>query len=143
MKLKEMSKLELEVLSYTDLTYMILKEHKQAMNTPSIFKEICTLLEYSDADYESKIGDYYTSLTIDKRFVLLENAEWDLRENHSVTIEYDDEEVDDLEDSLDSDEDDEEQNEEENVDTINDDELDDEEEDIPLTIVEDEDSEEM
>ena len=41
MKLKEMTKEELEGLSYTDLTEMILKENKKAMNTPSIFKKIC------------------------------------------------------------------------------------------------------
>ena len=40
MKLKQMSKEELELLSYTDLTYMILKENKKSMNTPTIFKKI-------------------------------------------------------------------------------------------------------
>lgn len=141
MKLKDMSKLELEVLSYTDLTYMILKERKTTMNTPSIFKEICSLLEYSDADYENKIGDYYTSLTLDKRFVLLDTAEWDLRENHSVALEYDEEEPEDLEEALDED-DESEDIDEENVDTIRDDE-DLEDDEIPLTIVEEESEEEM
>ena len=94
MKLKQMSKEELELLSYTDLTYMILKENKKSMNTPTIFKKICDLLGYSDEEYSAKIGDYYTSLTIDKRFVLLDNAEWDLRDHHSVEIVIDDEEDD-------------------------------------------------
>jgi len=40
MKLSKMSKVDLELLSYTDLTEMILKENKKAMNTPSIFKII-------------------------------------------------------------------------------------------------------
>ena len=94
MKLKQMSKEELELLSYTDLTYMILKENKKSMNTPTIFKKICDLLGYSDEEYSAKIGDYYTSLTIDKRFVLLDNAEWDLRDHHSIEIVIDDEEDD-------------------------------------------------
>ena len=51
MKLKQMSKEELELLSYTDLTYMILKENKKSMNTPTIFKKICDLLGYSDEEY--------------------------------------------------------------------------------------------
>lgn len=89
-----MSKEELELLSYTDLTYMILKENKKSMNTPTIFKKICDLLGYSDEEYSAKIGDYYTSLTIDKRFVLLDNAEWDLRDHHSIEIVIDDEEDD-------------------------------------------------
>lgn len=96
MKLKDMKKEELEALSYTDLTEMILKENKKSMNTASIFKEICKLLELSDEEYTTKIGDYYTSLTTDKRFILLESAEWDLRDNHKVDIVLDDEEDEDV-----------------------------------------------
>ena len=81
-----MKKEELEVLSYTDLTEMILKENKKSMNTATIFKTICNLLELSDEDYANKIGDYYTSLTTDKRFILLDNAEWDLKDKHKVEI---------------------------------------------------------
>ena len=89
MKLKEMSKEELEVLSYTDLTEIILKENKKAMNTPSIFKKICDLLELTEEDYANQIGDYYTSLTTDKRFILLDTAEWDLKDKHKVEINLD------------------------------------------------------
>ena len=107
------------------MTYMILKENKKTMNTPDIFKEICNLLDYSEDEYVSKIGDYYTSLTMDKRFILLENNEWDIRDNHSIEIvldEEDEEEVetsdeedieDEFEDSMDDDLDD--------VDSIDDD----------------------
>lgn len=133
MNLKQMPKEELQLLSYTDLTYKILKENKKAMNTPSIFKVICELLEYSDEEYENKIGDYYTSLTIDKRFVLLENAEWDLRENHSIhlTVEEDEEVVEEIE----------EEEEEEEIITDDDDDL--EEDPLSLNIVEEDDLEEM
>ena len=96
MKLKDMKKEELEVLSYTDLTEMILKENKKPMNTANIFKKICELLELSEEEYSEKIGDYYTSLTTDKRFLLLDTAEWDLKDKHKVEIvldEDDDEEV--------------------------------------------------
>ena len=92
MNLKNITKEELETLSYADLAHLILKENGKSMNTPSIFKKICELLEYSDEEYSSKIGDFYTSLTTDKRFILLENAEWDSRDNHSVKIVMDDEE---------------------------------------------------
>lgn len=97
MKLKDMNKEELELLSYTDLTEMILKENNKSMNTPSIFKIICELLELSEEDYANKIGDYYTSLTTDKRFLLLDNAEWDLRTNHKVQIIVDEEDEEDEE----------------------------------------------
>lgn len=93
MKLKDIPVEELELMSYTDMTYMILKENKKPLNTPKIFKEICKLLGYSDDEYTAKIGDYYTSLTIDKRFVLLENNEWDIRDNHSVELIIDDDDA--------------------------------------------------
>lgn len=86
MKLKDMKKEELEVLSYTDLTEMILKENKKSMNTLNIFKHICELLSLSEEEYTNAIGDYYTSLTTDKRFILLDNAEWDLKDKHKVEI---------------------------------------------------------
>ena len=87
MNLKEMTKVELEGLSYTDLTELILKENKKAMNTPSIFKKICNLLELGEDEYTNQIGDYYTSLTTDKRFILLDSAEWDLKDKHKVKID--------------------------------------------------------
>ena len=92
MNLSKMTKEELETLSYADLTEMILKEEKNSLNTPSIFKKICKLLELSDDEYASQIGDFYTSLTTDKRFILLDNACWDLRDRHKIEIVLDDEE---------------------------------------------------
>lgn len=139
MKLKEMTKEELELLSYTDLTEMILKENKKAMNTPSIFKKICELLELSDEEYANKIGDYYTSLTTDKRFLLLDSAEWDLRDRHKVEIVLDDEDDEDEEELEDDSEDEIEQEEvDENIDDENeDDDLDDEDDIGDLSIVDD------
>lgn len=90
MKLKEMSKTELEALSYTDLTDMLLKEEKKPMNTSKLFRTICDLLGSDEKTYEANIGDYYTSLTTDKRFFLLENGEWDLKDRHAVKIVLDD-----------------------------------------------------
>lgn len=139
MKLKEMTKEELELLSYTDLTEMILKENKKAMNTPSIFKKICELLELSDEEYANKIGDYYTSLTTDKRFLLLDSAEWDLKDRHKVEIVLDDEDDEDEEELEDDSEDEIEQEEiDENIDEENDDDdLDDEDDIGDLSIVDD------
>ena len=97
MKIKDMPIEELELLSYTDLTYMLIKENNKTVTTPVVFKEICNLLDYSESEFESKIGDYYTSLTLDKRFVLLKNNEWDVRDNHSIQIVVDDEDEEETE----------------------------------------------
>lgn len=144
MKLKDMKIEELEALSYADLTEMILKENKKSMNTPTVFKKICELLNLSDEEYSEKIGDFYTSLTTDKRFILLDNAEWDLKDKHKVEINLDedieDEEYD--EDSLEEDEEDEnEEDMSESVEIVDDEvDLDDDMDD--LTIVDDDELEE-
>lgn len=138
-----MAKEDLEILSYADLTELILKEENKPLNTPTIFKKICELLDYSEDEYVNKIGDYYTSLTTDKRFVFLDTNEWDLREKNPVDIvmdededeeEYeedteDEEEVDEYEDDIDS--------------VIEDEELDDVDEEMEdLSILSDEELEE-
>ena len=71
MNLDSMTQEELELLSYTDLTELILKENNGAMNTAAIFKKISALVSLTDEEYASKIGDFYTSLTTDKRFIFL------------------------------------------------------------------------
>ena len=146
MKLKEMSKEELEVLSYTDLTEIILKENKKPMNTPNIFKKICELLELGEEEYTNQIGDYYTSLTTDKRFILLDTAEWDLKDKHKVEIDLS--EAEDEEESFDEEAEDQEIEEEvldevedESIE-ITDDEIDLDDDMEDLTIVDDEDLEE-
>lgn len=129
MKLKNASQEELQLLSYTDLTYKILKEENKTLNTPTIFKKICELLGYTDEEYAEKIGDYYTSLTIDKRFVMLENGEWDIRDNHAINISLDDDE-EEIETEEEEEVIEETEEDEENIDdVIDDDDLDDDVED--------------
>ena len=145
MKLKNMSKEEIQLLSYTDLTYLILKE-EGSMNTPTLFKRIAELLDYSDSDYTNKIGDYYTSLALDKRFVLLENNEWDIIDRHSVKLVVEDD-LDEEDEEPEEEIEDEEKTEElseENIDeeSMDDDLLDDNDDMGNLTILNDEEIEE-
>ena len=144
MRLEDMSKEELSLLSYTDLTEIILKENKKPMNTPSIFRIICDLLDYTDNDYTTKIGDYYTSLTTDRRFILLESAEWDLRDNHIIPLVIEDEEeIEDIIDDEEDEEDDDIEEDEEDIDSLIDDDLDENEEEIEdLSIVSEDEIEE-
>ncbi len=146
MNLKKMTKEELELLSYTDLTELILIENKNPMNTAAIFKKISELLSLTDEEYSSKIGDFYTSLTTDKRFIFLESdAEWDLRNRHTaqvVVTDDDDEDEDDEEETIDEEEETEEQDDIDSIDS-DDDELDDGDDDISeLSIISDEDLDE-
>src|SRR5574344_109600 len=150
MKVSELTKVELKTMSYTDIAYLILKEGN-VLNTAQLFKKVCGLLEYSDEEYSEKIGDFYTSLTTDSRFLFLESAEWDLRDNHVVKIEVDDEDEDEESDDIDYEKDNDdldgeekEDVEEEDLDAVKDDEdLDDDdtEDDLEeLSIVDEEES---
>ena len=87
MKLKKIPKNELELLSYTEIAKMYLEETKKTKNTADLFKEICSLLELSEAEYTEKITDFFQSLTTSKEFILLENGCWDLKNNHSVKVD--------------------------------------------------------
>ena len=82
MSLDQMKKEELELLSYKDMTSVILDECG-AMNTLELFTKIASLLDWPKSAIEKKIGDYYTTLTTDKNFLLLEDGKWDLRKRHT------------------------------------------------------------
>ena len=69
---------------------MYLKENKVKMNTADLFREVCKLLELDEGEYQDKIADFFQSLTTSKEFILLNDGNWDLKENHSVKIDMDD-----------------------------------------------------
>lgn len=140
--LSKMSPEELELMSYTDIAYALLKEEKKTMNIATIFKKVCDLLEYSEDDFSSKIGDFYTSMNIDKRFVLLDNNEWDVRDNHSIKVELEEDDDDEIIDEEIEEEVEEEI--EENDDTLYDDEneIDDDDDIDDLSIISDDEMDE-
>lgn len=88
--LNKMSKDELELLSYTKIAELYLKENKKTMNTAELFKEICNLLQLSEVEYQEKIADFFQSLTTSKEFILLNDGKWDLKSNHSVKVDIND-----------------------------------------------------
>ncbi len=112
-----MTKEDLEALSYKDITYLLLEED-QPMNTADIFHKITDLLGLSEAVYNNKIGDFYTSLTTDKRFLMLEDGTWDLRSRHTSdkVIKATDDEDEEIEE-VKEDEEDKEEIEEDNYDS--------------------------
>ena len=82
MSIKKMSKDELELLSNKDITNLLLEE-KGKQKTADLFKKIIKLLDLPEETFDQKIGDYFTSLTTDKRFILLEDGKWDLRSRYT------------------------------------------------------------
>lgn len=98
--MKELKKENIENLSYKDIANLIIENSKKGMNTLELFTNIVDLLELPKSTIDNKIGDFYTSLTTDKRFVLIDGL-WDLRSRHTsdkIIVKVDeDEEVDEEE----------------------------------------------
>ena len=99
-KLKDITKEELELMSFDDIAYLILKEKGKKMKTVEIFGKIKELIEMSDAEYEARIGDFFTLLSTEKRFLQLEQGFWDLRENHTAKIEIEEDDDDEIEENV-------------------------------------------
>ena len=118
--LKNMTKEELELLSYTDIAAMYLKENKTTKNTAELFKEVCNLLELSDDEYADQIADFFQSLTTSKDFILLDSGNWDLKANHSVKVVIDDIDEDVTEEETEEDDEPDEETEPDDLDTIDD-----------------------
>ena len=108
--MKSIKKENVKDLSYKDITNLILENNKDGMNTLDLFTMIVDLLELPKDTIDTKIADYYTSLTTDKRFLLVDGL-WDLRSRHTsdkVLVDATDEEMEDEEEFDESEETDEE-----------------------------------
>ena len=144
MKLNDIPKEELETMNYDDIAYIILNEENQKMKINELFTKVCEALELPENAYEDKIADFFELLTTDKRFIMLEDGYWDLREHHNPKVVVDDEEDDeelmnDVDDEQVEELDNEENEEDIFYDTDTDDDLpDDELEDLVVIDVDDE-----
>ena len=80
--MKSIKKEDIVNLSYKDITNLLLEDNKGGMNTLDLFQRIVVLLELPKSTIDNNIADYYTSLTTDKRFLLVDGL-WDLRSRHT------------------------------------------------------------
>lgn len=86
------SKEELEQMSYDDVAYEILKNKKKKMNIQDLFKGVIETMELPASDFDAHIVDFFELLSTDKRFLMLEKGFWDLKENHKANIVIDEDE---------------------------------------------------
>lgn len=146
MKLKDLTKAELEAMSYDDIAELILKETNRQMKINELFKEVCNLLELSENEFMDKLPAFFDVLSTDQRFLMLENGLWDLKTKHSVKVVVDNEDdEDDVEEDLDLEDLEEEQEEDEDTftDDNDDDDLTDDDDDLKDLVIIDEDEEQM
>ena len=110
MKLKHLSKEELESMSYDEIAYKIFDDEYKKMKLPDLFKKICKLLDLDESEYENRIADFFQLISRDQRFTMLDKGYWDLKEKYKANIIMDndeEEEIEESEDDLDINEDDE------------------------------------
>ena len=128
MSIRALKKEDLESLSSKDVAYMIMENGKRKLNTADLFKKVISLMGLPESTFEKKVADFYTSLSTDKRFILLDNGKWDLRSNHTsdkvVKVSDEEDEEEDEEEVLEKEEEDE--IEEDNYDDTDDEDYDDE-----------------
>ena len=94
MSLKSLSKEELENMAYDDIAFAILIEKNKKMKIIDLFREIGKLIHLPESTIEDKIGDFFEMLTLDKRFIMLDDGSWDLKTHHAGNVIIDDDEDD-------------------------------------------------
>ncbi len=97
----------MENKSNIEIVYDLISSRNGGVTFKEIWTRICELNGYSEAQRNSKIGEFYTTLTLDGRFILIDNK-WDLRSRHkyeeysieskTVVLDDDDEDTRDIED---------------------------------------------
>ena len=142
MSLKDISKEELETMSYDEIAYLVLEENGKKMKLLDLFKKVCKALKLPEETVTERIADFFELLSINKKFVLLPNGYWDLATNHVQNIIIEDEEEISSEETLEEDEEILDEIDEEDEDIFYDNDLDDnddEEDDLKDLVIIDED----
>ena len=94
MKLKDISREELEMMGYAELAEIVLNESKKKMKIADIFKKICKALGLTDAEYEDRISEFFEIVSTNKLFTILPQGYCDLKTRHNTKVIMDDEEED-------------------------------------------------
>lgn len=110
MKLNEISKEELELMGYDDIALLVLQENGQKMKLRGIFEKVCSVLELSSDTVDNQIMDFFEQLSINKKFIMLDNGYWDLqtRHNFDLVVDEDEEVIEEEKDTIEEDIEDEE-----------------------------------
>ena len=88
--------------SMRDIAFELLSKKTKPVAFNKLWKEVSEILGLSEEETSNKIGTFYTHITLDGRFVLLENNTWDLRSRHTsdkiikVVDEDDDDEIEEI-----------------------------------------------
>ena len=95
MKLKDISREELEMMGYAELAEIILNENKKKMKIVDIFKKICNVLGLTEKEFENNISEFFEIVSTNKLFTILPEGYCDLKTRHNTKVvsDEDDEEA--------------------------------------------------
>ncbi len=79
MKLANLSKEEVSEMAYIEIANVLLIEKKEAIDFKVMMDKIQKLLGLSDAEVSEKMGQFYTDLNIDGRFISIGDNRWGLK----------------------------------------------------------------
>ena len=69
--------------SMVEVGYELLEKKQGAQSFAKFWKEVSEVLGLDNEEAQEYVSDFYTNLSLDERFVLLEDNHWDLRERQS------------------------------------------------------------
>lgn len=69
--------------SMVEVGYELLEKKQGPQKFNKFWKEVSQVLGLEESEAYEYVSDFYTNLTLDERFVLLEDNSWDLRERQS------------------------------------------------------------
>lgn len=69
--------------SMVDVAYDVLVEEKRVLKFDELYKLVSKKIGLSEEEAQNKISKFYTNLSLDGRFVTLQNNERDLRSNQT------------------------------------------------------------
>ncbi len=92
MSLKDIPKEELQSMGYDEIAYLVLEQNGKKMKLLDLFKKVSEALGLDENSVMDHITDFFELLSINKKFVLLDNGYWDLAVNHVQNIIVEDDE---------------------------------------------------
>jgi len=96
MKLKNYSEEQVREMPLTEIAYLYISTLKRPVSFNKLVDIVFNMADISE-NKEEKMGQFYTDLTVDGRFVTFSNGSWDLRYRHRFEAFDWEEELDTME----------------------------------------------
>lgn len=84
MSLANYNREELQDISMIELAVMILEKEKKAVGYKELYQQIAEMKNFTEADKDLYIAQFYTDLNIDGRFLTLGSGMWGLKSWYPV-----------------------------------------------------------